>query len=86
MSEAELTLPALVTIRELLESRYSDRRRPLNWDARFAGVDRVRLDDGREINLQSLGDQSPPESGWRLVLESGDSKEGYAWTLYGLPR
>ena len=77
---------SLVKVAELISSRYSLEKRPESWDERRAGADVVRTEDGRVLNLQSDGGQSPPKKGWSLVLTGGDSVQGYTWTLYGMSR
>ncbi|MCI5065882.1 hypothetical protein MRY87_09175 [bacterium] len=87
-----------VVVSELLEGRYqqddgSFGERPLSWDERVSGRDRIRTEDGEEIALFSDGQQSPPQPGWVLLLlepvsqEEFPSKEPHlTWTLYGMRR
>lgn len=79
-------LPARIIIQEIVESRYEDHCRPLSWDARCAGTDLVRAENGDVIRLHSDGGQSPPQPGWEILVRGGDSKAGYLWTLYGMVR
>jgi len=77
-----------VSIAKVLESRYPNHERPLSWDARIAGYDRVITTDGEQITLLSNGQQSTPEVGWKLMLTEEnmiDAVRAYSWTLYGLP-
>jgi hypothetical protein len=83
--------PHRVTVEALLSSRYGkEGGRPLSWDARMEGVDRVRTSEGDEVLLISDGQQSAPQPGWTILLTQGVSVEGsegecaYTWTLYGL--
>lgn len=84
------SFPVKVQVGELIVGRYADlpegNTRPLIWENRIAGVDLVRLTDGRELKLVSDGQQSPPKKGWVLMLTDGSKDEGYHWTLYGMPK
>ncbi|NBW39367.1 hypothetical protein EBR25_00020 [bacterium] len=90
--------PRIVRIEEALESRYSAGIRPLSWDDRRAGFDKVRTADGEELTLLSGGQQSTPQPGWEILLTAEEAVDAtelnipsergkiacYAWTLYGL--
>lgn len=76
--------PCEVKVRELISSRYADNKRPIVWEERRAGIDLIRIDPDETLRLQSDGQQSPPEAGWRLVLCGGDEERGYRWTLSGM--
>ncbi|MBN8549157.1 MAG: hypothetical protein J0M12_07590 [Deltaproteobacteria bacterium] len=80
-----LPLPARIRVAETISSRYAGNERPSSWDLRKPGVDVIRTADGHTLTLHSDGGQSPPKKGWELMLT--DSRDdGYAWTLYALPR
>lgn len=88
-----VSVPCRVDVAETLESRYSPQGygsvsadRPLQWEERLEGIDLIRTTDGRTIRLRSDGQQSPPKSGWGLIISGGDALGGYTWTLYSLPR
>jgi|GEM_PF-1434729 len=84
------SLPVRIRVSELVSSRYGRGgdpadARPVSWDNRLAGVDVVKTETGLTLKLFSDGQQSPPQVGWVLLLGSGDSEQGYGWTLYGIP-
>ena len=79
-----MKLPMRVRVKELVKSRYQTIEKPKNWDERVAGCDMIRTEEGLSLNLLSDGGQNPPKPGWELMLLSGDSEAGYAWTLYGM--
>jgi len=60
--------------------------RPLSWDARKSGIDRIRTVAGEDLLLRSDGMQSTPKPGWLLLLVDDHDDEAYRWTLYGIPR
>jgi hypothetical protein len=79
-------LPMRVVVKEILDSRYPpDHNRPDSWDDRLEGLDLVQTDFG-QIKLLSDGGQSPPKSGWVILLTGGDNEKGFFWTLYGIQR
>jgi hypothetical protein len=80
------SLPRVVVVKRLLEHRYSSGIRPVDWDSRRQGLDKVESVDGEEIGLLSDGSQSSPKEGWSIVLTAGDEQAGYRWTLYSLGR
>ena len=87
MSSSDQKLPVCVTVGEIVKSRY-DGKRPMSWDDRRPGIDSVRTTEGSELSLWSDGQQSPPETGWKIVLMANEEREGkrcYRWTLFGLP-
>lgn len=87
LEEVEKSLPARVVVDSILSSRYPDHKRPMNWDRRKQGLDRVSVRNGEEVQLISDGQQSPPQPGWELLLTSAeetDSGLAFRWTLYGL--
>lgn len=59
--------------------------RPFVWDERCDGVDKIETTEGEVIELWSEGMQSPPKPGWVILLRE-QGAEGYAWTLYALPK
>lgn len=90
-------LPARIQVQEIISSRYGnaykagqrfdDRLpRPLSWDERIEGIDVVKSVDGASIKLASSAMQTPPQSGWVLLLTDGSAEAGFRWTLYGMPR
>ena len=79
-------LPLRVQVESLERGRYVSVDRPESWDERHAGVDIVKTTEGKRVKLLSDGGQSTPQPGWVLMLTSGNSNDGYRWTLYGLPR
>lgn len=79
-------LPARIRVTEVVSSRYPGNKKPLSWDARVQGFDRVRAEDGSTYNLLSDGGQSPPQPGWDLMLTTVQPDGSYTWTLYGLAR
>jgi hypothetical protein len=80
----ETSLPRRVTVSELLTSRYESGKRPASWEKRVAGMDTIRTPDGEELSLLSDGQQSPPQTGWVILLTDAE-ESGYRWTLYGMP-
>lgn len=84
------TLPRRIRIQEILSGRYAPGKRPLSWDARKPGVEKVRTADGEVLSLYSNGGQSTPAPGWQLLLTkphaSATAEEAGAlqWTLYGV--
>jgi len=85
-AEPAVSIPAEVEVSQLVESRYSEGRRPSAWKDRASGIDVIATSGGDVLKLQSNGQQSPPQPGWRIVLTGGDALAGYTWTLYGLSR
>lgn len=81
-----MKLPRTVIVSELLSSRYQDNKRPLSWDVRKAGFDSIRTTEGELITLHSSGQQTPPHSGWIIMLRDEVEGGGYSWTLYGMPK
>jgi hypothetical protein len=88
-----LDLPKKVVVKTRLTSRYDhfyaegrleSGGRPMLWENRVEGLDRILTDQGEELVLYSDGQQSPPSAGW-VVMLTEKKADGYAWTLYGLP-
>lgn len=75
-----------VRVTRLIKGRYGANDRPNSWDQRLEGIDEVAVDDGEVVKLRSTPMQSPPKSGWVLMLKGGNAKDGFLWTLYGMPR
>jgi hypothetical protein len=69
-----------------LAGRYQPGTRPVLWDERFPGVDRVITTSGETIDLLSEGGQSSPAPGWELLLTEELAGQGSRWTLYGISR
>ena len=78
-------IPAQIQVKQLLQSRYSSGEKPLSWDDRVEGHDVVLTEDGKRVRLFSNGGQSPPRSGWCIIVTGGNAEQGYRWTLYGIP-
>jgi hypothetical protein len=87
VSNGELSTPLYrrVRVARVLSSRYGSEDRPASWDRRAPGVDVITVDSGETIRLNSTPMQSPPKTGWVLMLTGGDSEQGFSWTLYGMP-
>jgi len=90
-------LPRRVLVSRVISYRYDDRRRPLSWDKRHAGLESIETAEGEIINLLSNGGQSTPKPGWELLLiknaEQADfenqlvewnESSAVTWTLYGI--
>lgn len=80
--------PRRVVVSRVIESRYDSNERPLSWDERVSGYDRIVTDGGETINLLSDGQQSTPKEGWKILLTEEDmidAARAYKWTLYGIP-
>jgi hypothetical protein len=73
-----------IKVRKLLESRYPSAIRPMNWDDRIEGVDVVESDTGETVRLWSEGSQSPPQSGWTIVLRETSTPDKLRWTLFSI--
>jgi len=69
----------VITVKSLIESRYLGLKNE-NWDKRISGIDIVLTDKDEKLSLNSLASQSPPQIGWKLVLDRTD----FHWTLYGM--
>jgi hypothetical protein len=82
-----------VQVVRVLSSRYAQSRfgaeravRPGSWDDRRDGIDTVEVEGGEVIKLASTPMQSTPKANWVLMLTGGSAQDGFAWTLYGMPR
>ena len=86
--------PVRIRVGELVRSRYSKVEctdfsglaRPADWDERYPGEEEIRTTDGSVVKLLSNGAQPTPQAGWELLLTAGDDRQGYVWTLYGMPK
>jgi hypothetical protein len=76
----------LVKVVQLVSSRYPQGVRPESWSDRIEGIDVIRTQEGKELRLMSDGGQSPPQSGWTILLLDACETGAYRWTLYGLSR
>lgn len=56
----------------------------MNWDDRIEGVDVVESDTGETVRLWSEGSQSPPQSGWTIVLRETSTPDKLRWTLFSI--
>lgn len=79
-------IPVRLEVQRLVDSRYSDGKKPLSWDERREGLDVIQTVDGSLVKLFSDGGQTPPQSGWVIMLTDGNADQGYVWTLYGMPQ
>ncbi len=83
-------LPRRIRVKETLSGRYEAGSRPVSWDDRRSGVEKIIADNGETITLYSNGGQSTPAPGWELLLtkEANDVGEAHAvhWTVYGMAR
>jgi hypothetical protein len=89
MTHASVKFPHRIEVLRLVESRYGSgdwHERPTSWDERVGGIDICESVEGDTLRLLSSPMQSPPKSGWILMLTGGDSNQGYSWTLYGMGR
>ena len=75
-----------VRVTRLIRGRYGANDRPNCWDERLEGIDEVTIDGGEVLKLRSTPMQSPPRSGWVVMLTGGNAIDGFLWTLYGMPR
>lgn len=96
LSAEKMSLPRRIIVETVLDGRYDAGAKPVGWDDRKDGVDRIVCVDGEIIELYSSGAQSTPAKGWELLLtntlevDSGEIQETeskqailYGWTLYG---
>lgn len=82
-----LKLPSQIEVKSVTSNRYDHAGfRPFKWEDRVDGVDEVVTTDGQSIRLLSSGQQSTPSPGWSIILTGGEPRQGYTWTLYGLPQ
>lgn len=79
-------LPRVVKIHSIVSSRYPENLRPSDWERRVQGLDVVIVEGGERLNLQSSGEQSPPQVGWEILLTEAAGNNSFKWTLYGLGR
>lgn len=85
---AKKSLPRRVRVAEILNGRYAPGKKPVSWDERKAGIEKIKTADGETLTLYSGGGQSTPAPGWELLLtKEQNDREGapvVQWTLYGL--
>lgn len=94
-----MNLPRRVKVAKVVHARYRPGSRPVRWDDRRAGVERIVTEEGSELSIFSSGAQSSPAPGWILLLtERADDEdlrgieqgalegEVFRWTLYGIAR
>lgn len=82
-------LPRRIKVSKVTQSRYQPGNRPVSWDNRKEGIEKVLSDCGEELTLYSNGGQSSPAAGWELLLTEEKPHEGISaltWTLYGLAK
>jgi len=76
-----------ITVKKIISQRYpAGVSRPLNWDQRIEGIDTVESIDGATYSLQSSGQQSVPQPGWVILVDTSTSGTHKTWTLFGLPK
>lgn len=86
-----------VLVREVVTARYHNGQRPLSWDKRRAGIEKILTEEGETVTLLSGGGQSTPKPGWELLLVRTAEEKDYqsqllspsaepavTWTLYGI--
>ena len=86
-----------VLVKEVLAARYAGGQRPLSWDKRQAGIEKIVTEEGETVTLLSGGGQSTPKPGWELLLMrtaderdfqsqllSAPEEPAVTWTLYGI--
>lgn len=77
--------PRRVKIQSVITGRYRPGTRPLSWDQRVSGTDKIQTTTGEELTLSSSGQQSTPAPGWEILLmPNGSADQGIPWTLYGV--
>jgi len=82
-------IPRRVRVADVLSGRYGAGEKPLDWNVREGGVDRIRTSDGETLTLYSTGGQSTPAPGWEILLtkerpQLASSEPAFLWTLYGI--
>ena len=75
--------PRIVTIKEVISSRYKVSSRPQNWDERISGTDVLKTVDDEVLKLVSDGGQSTPKPGWKILLKN-QLDDSYEWTLFAM--
>lgn len=87
-SATTLRVGQTIKVASVLDGRYPPGTKPVSWDNRFPGWERVVSENGEEFLLASLGGQSTPAPGWELLLTkpalAADGISAYEWTLYGV--
>lgn len=83
-------LPRRIKISKVLNSRYQPGKRPISWDERKEGIEKIISDTGEELVLFSNGGQSSPAPSWELLLMKENPFAGetsaLSWTLYGVAK
>jgi hypothetical protein len=77
------------TVKSVSNSRYSSGVcRPQNWEQRVSGVETVTTECGKTLRLFCDGQQSTPQPGWVIVVDSKSVREDGSvnWTLFGMPK
>lgn len=78
-------LPKIITVKSILSGKYTPGTKPSDWSLRNPGYDTVVDGEGREIKLESDGDQCTPKVGWKILLtKEGKHHNTFKWTLYGI--
>jgi len=80
------SLPKRVIVKEVVSGRYKSGTKPMTWDRRYSGIDKILTADDETIELASTGGQSTPATGWELLLIENKAGESFSWTLYGIPK
>ena len=82
-----MKLPRRVHVSSVVQARYAPGARPISWDERRAGIEKICTKDGESLLLFSNGGQSSPAPGWEILLTKQTETEGasaFEWTLYGI--
>ena len=82
-------LPRRIKISKVTKSRYEPGKRPLSWDNRQEGIEKVISTSGEELTLYSNGGQSSPAAGWELLLTEEKPHDGIpalTCTLYAIAK
>ena len=78
-----------VTVKSVSNFRYSSGvYRPQNWDERKSGIETVVTECGKTLRLFCDGQQSTPQPGWVIVVDSKSVRDDGSlnWTLFGMPK
>jgi hypothetical protein len=74
-----------VVVSEVIHGRYTPGSRPVSWDGRVAGIEKIRSVDGEVVELESSAQQSTPALGWEILLfQSATTPSPIRWTLFGI--
>ncbi len=80
-------LPRRVQVETVVESRYHPGSRPVSWDSRREGEEKILTAGGEVVTLYSSGGQSSPAPGWEILLTKihpDTSSPAFEWTLFGI--